>query len=77
LADNGQSGKAEARKANVKEIAGILRSTETMAAQFAKRVQERVGEQVSYADILDAMRKMSAKRLTMGKVVSKVRRESS
>jgi hypothetical protein len=65
----------EAQESAVKEIAAVLRSTEAMAAQFAERVQERVGEQVSYDEILAAMQDISAKRLTMGKVVIKVRRQ--
>jgi hypothetical protein len=56
-------------------MASVLHSTETMADQFAKRVQERVGQPVSYAEILAAMKKMSAKSLTMSKVVKKLRRQ--
>jgi hypothetical protein len=63
------------RKATVKEMATVLRSTEKMAVEFAQRVQERVGKPVPYGEILTAMRDMSAKRLSMGKVVSKVRRQ--
>jgi hypothetical protein len=48
-----------------------------MAVQFTERVQERVGEQVSPADVLSAMKKMSNKRLSMSKVVDKVRRQQS
>jgi hypothetical protein len=59
----------------VQEIAGILRSTENMADQFAQRVQERVGHPVPYAEILTVMKKMSAKSLSMGKVVTKLRRQ--
>jgi hypothetical protein len=62
-------------KRNIKEIAALLRSTETMAAHFARRVQERVGEPVSNAEILDAMQKISVKRLSMEKVVAKIRQQ--
>ena len=56
----------------IKEMAAVLRSTETMADQFAKQVQKRVGQPVSHAEILDAMKKISAKQLSMHKVVAKV-----
>lgn len=59
----------------VQEMAEVLRSTETMAEQFAKRVQQRVGRPVSYAEILVVMKKMSAKSLSMSKVVTKLRRQ--
>jgi hypothetical protein len=36
------------------EIAAVLRSTESMADQFAKQVQQRVGQPVSHAEILAA-----------------------
>ena len=62
-------------ESTVEEMAGILRSTEEMADQFAQRVQERVGSPVPYDEILGVMNKMSAKSLTMAKVVNKVRRE--
>ena len=58
----------------VKEIASVLRSTETMAVQFAQRVQEQVDDDVSEAEILDTMRKIPSKRLTMKKVISKIKR---
>ena len=58
-----------------KEIAGVLRSTDEMAAKFAERVQERVGQPVSYAEILAVMEAMPATRLTMDKVVYKLRRQ--
>jgi hypothetical protein len=58
----------------IKEIAEVLHATDTMAAQFAKRVQERVGQPVSHAEILATMKTMSAKNLSMGKVVAKLRR---
>lgn len=59
----------------VQEIAEVLRSTETMADQFAKRVQERLGRKVPYADILAVMKKSSAKTLSMDKVVAKLRQQ--
>jgi hypothetical protein len=69
------ASESKTRKRNIKEIAALLRSTETMAARFAQRVQERVGQPVSNAEILDAMQQMSAKRLSMDKVVAKVRQQ--
>jgi hypothetical protein len=59
----------------VKEIATVLRSTETMADQFAKLVQERVGRPVSYTEILASMEEISARSLTMSKVVAKLKRK--
>jgi hypothetical protein len=73
MSDDTQNSKS--RKATVKEMAAILRSTEAMASEFAQRVQERGGKPVAYTEILTAMQDMSAKRLSMGKVVSKVRRQ--
>jgi hypothetical protein len=60
-------------EATIKEIAVFLRSTESMAVQFAQRVEERVGQPVSHDEILAAMQKISARSLTMEKVVAKVR----
>ena len=68
--------KEETMDSEIKEIAAVLHSTETMAAQFAQRVQERVGQQVSHAEILATMKKMSAKNLSMGKVVAKLRQQN-
>ena len=62
-------------ESTVQEMAAVLRPTETMADQFAKRVQERVGQPVSYAEILAVMKKGSAKSLSMKKVVAKLRRQ--
>jgi hypothetical protein len=59
----------------VQEMAEVLRSTEISADQFAKRVQERVGRPVPYADILAVMKKTSAKTLSMDKVVTKLRQQ--
>lgn len=59
----------------VKEIAGVLRSTEAMAEKFAQRVQERVGQPVSYEGILDVMQHMSPTTLTMDKLVTRLKRE--
>jgi len=59
----------------IKEMAAVLRSTETMADQFAILVQQRVGQPVSHAEILAAMKKISAKQLSMHKVVAKVRQQ--
>lgn len=74
MQDN-QVTESKTPKRNIQEIAALLRSTETMAAQFAQRVQERVGEPVSNAEILDAMQKISVKRLSMEKVVAKIRQQ--
>jgi hypothetical protein len=62
-------------ESTVKDMAVILRSTEVMADQFAKRVQERVGQPVPYDEILAAMEKMSAKSLSMEKVISKLQQK--
>ena len=59
-------------EATIKEIAGLLRSTEQMASKFVERVQARAGQPVSQAEILAAIKKMSAKSLSMEKVVAKV-----
>jgi hypothetical protein len=61
----------------IQEIAQTLRATESMALQFAERVQERVGQPVSYAEILSAMKKISAKTLSLEKVVAKVKEQQS
>jgi oligoribonuclease NrnB/cAMP/cGMP phosphodiesterase (DHH superfamily) len=58
-----------------KEIAAVLRSTETMADQFAILVQRRVGRPTSHAEILAVMKKMSPKQLSMKKVVAKIRQQ--
>jgi hypothetical protein len=63
-------------ESTVKEMAEVLRTTEPMADQFAKRVQERVGRPVAYTEILAVMNKMSAKTLSMSKVVAKLRRQT-
>jgi hypothetical protein len=62
-------------ESTIQEMAAVLRSTETMADQFAKRVQERVGQPVSHAEILTVMKRMPVKSLSMAKVVAKIRRE--
>ena len=62
-------------ESTIQEMAGVLRSTETMADQFAKQVQGRVGQPVSYAEILAAMKGMSAKSLSMKKVIVKLQRQ--
>lgn len=59
-------------EATIKEISAILRSTEPMAAQFVQRIQGRVKQPVSPAQVLAAMQKISAKTLTLDKVVAKV-----
>lgn len=60
---------------SIKEMAQVLRSSETMADQFAKRVQERVGQPVSHAEIQAAMKKISAKQLSMHKVIAKIQQQ--
>ena len=60
-----------------KEIAAILRATDSMANAFAQRVQERVGQPVPFTDILAAMRQISSTTLTMDKVVARLRRQLS
>jgi hypothetical protein len=62
-------------ESTVQEMAQVLRSTETMADEFAKRVQERVGSPVPYGEILAVMKMGSAKNLSMAKVVTKLRRQ--
>ena len=59
----------------ITEIAGVLRSTEPMADQFAQRVQERMGEPVPHDEILAAMKKISAKTLSMDKVIAKIEQQ--
>jgi hypothetical protein len=58
-----------------REIAAVLRSTDSMADQFAIQVQERLGQPVSHDEILAVMKKMSAKQLSMKKVVAKIRQQ--
>ena len=58
----------------IKEMAAVLRSTEQMAASFATRIQERLGQDVSFIEILDVMKKISATRLSMDRVVFQLRR---
>ena len=52
-----------------KEMAAVLRSTDSMANQFAIQVQQRLGQPVSHAEILAVMTKMSPKQLSMKAVV--------
>jgi hypothetical protein len=58
-----------------KEMAAVLRSTDSMADQFAILVQERVGQPVSHAEILAVMQRMSPKQLSMSKIVAKIRQQ--
>ena len=62
----------EGTDTSLKEIAAVLRSTENMAGEFAKRVQDRMGEPVPHDEILSAMKKMSARQLSMDKVITKI-----
>lgn len=57
----------------IKEIAAVLHSTESMAAQFVQRVQERVDQPVSHADILIVMQKIPPKSLSLEKVITRVK----
>jgi hypothetical protein len=61
--------------ATVKEMAAVLRSTDKMAAQFASRVQDRVGRPVSHTEILAVMKKMPVKSLSMDKVTKALLRQ--
>lgn len=62
-------------ESTVQEIAAVLRSTDKMAAGFAQRAQERVGQPVLYTDILAVMRKMPSTSLSMTKVVIRLKRQ--
>jgi hypothetical protein len=61
-------------ESTTKEIAALLRSTDDMADQFVERVQARVGAPVTGAEVLAAMKKMSAKTLSMEKVIDKIQK---
>ena len=61
--------------ATVKEIAAVLHSTETMAAEFALRIQARVKQPVSNTEILAVMKKISIKSLSMDKVTKALQRQ--
>ena len=62
-------------ESTIKEMAALLRTTETMADQFAERVQQRVGSPVTPEEILAAMKKISVKSLSMAKVIAKVQQQ--
>ena len=62
-------------ESTIKEMATVLRSTEAMAAQFAEGVQQRVKGTVSHAEILAVMKSVSAKNLSMAKVVAKLKHQ--
>lgn len=64
-------------EATIQEMANVLRSTDTMAVEFADRVRERVGDPVSNDEILATMQKMSPKTLSMKRVVDKINRQKS
>ena len=57
----------------IEEIAAVLRSTDSMAEGFAERVQERLGQPVTYEEILAVLEGISPPRITMDRVVSKLR----
>jgi hypothetical protein len=46
-----------------------------MAARFVERIQSRVGEPVSEAEVLTAMQKIPTKSISMEKVVTRVKRQ--
>jgi hypothetical protein len=58
----------------IEQMAAVLRSTDSMAEGFAERVQERVGQPVSHDEILAVLEGISPPRITMDRVVSKLRR---
>jgi hypothetical protein len=62
-------------ESTIEEMAEVLHATETMAAQFAQRVQQRVGRPVPHAEILAVMKKMPVKTLSMSKVVTRLRKQ--
>jgi hypothetical protein len=67
--------KEETMGTTVKEIAMVLRSTETMADLFVQHIQERVEQPVPHAEILTVMKKIPAKSLTTNKVIAKIKKE--
>ena len=68
----GEVNLTEGMESTVQEMAALLRSTETMAGKFAKRVQDRMGEPVPHDEILAAMKSISARQLSMDKVIAKI-----
>jgi hypothetical protein len=75
MSDQKRKDQEALMETSTKEIAAVLRSTDSMANQFAVQVQERVGQPVSHAEILAVMKKMSPKQLSMNKVVAKLRQQ--
>lgn len=63
------------QRATVRNVAKVLRSTETMAARFVQRVQERIDDPISPKEILTVMEKIPAKRLSMDQVVARIERQ--
>jgi hypothetical protein len=59
----------------IQEIAGILRSTDKMAAGFVERVRDMVGSQVSDKTVLQAMKKLNPRALDINKVATAVKVE--
>ena len=59
----------------IKEMATVLCSTEEMADRFAQRVREQVNQPVTHIQILDAMRTIPRKRISMQRVVAKLRKQ--
>lgn len=59
----------------IQEIAARLRSTDEMAVKFTERVQERLGQQVSNAEILSIMEGIAPSRLTMDELIRKMKRQ--
>jgi hypothetical protein len=61
----------------IKEIAVLLRATDQMAALFVERVQARMREPVSEAEVLTAMKKVPVKSLTMDKVIDRIQKQQN
>jgi hypothetical protein len=59
----------------IQEIAGILRSTDKMAAGFVERVRDMVGSDVSEETLLQAMKKLNPRALDIKKVAAAVKAE--
>lgn len=64
-------------EATITEIAALLRSTEQMASQFVQRIQTRLGQPVSHAEILAAMQGIPVKSLSMERVITKLKRQQN
>jgi hypothetical protein len=58
-----------------REIAAVFRSTESMAEHFATQDQEHLGQPVTHDEVLAPMKTMSAKQLSIDKVIAKIRKQ--